>query len=304
MTLQIKNDEKQCLKCLKVKKKSNNFFNSYHKWHSDGKMPYCKRCLLDYFDEDNVATLKDILRMVDKPFNYEWLEKAKEDTRETLGVYFILVNLNNKYDKYSDSVFEYGDTKNIGDDEKHVKDGGFRPEDIEQVELTKEQMEYLIDFWGQGYTKDDYEFLQREFERLTNAYESESSYAMEILFQEAAHQRLTIKRKRENNESVDKELKTFQDLLGSANIKPAQETGANSAEQATFGTLIKRFENEKPIPEPDEEWKDVDNIRKYVSVWFLGHLSKMLGIKNDYSPMYEEAIKEYTVEPPANDRDG
>jgi len=301
MAVEIKETQKQCLKCLKVKNKKDGFFNSYHSWHSDGKMPYCKKCLEDYFDEDNVMTIKEICRLVDKPYHYEWFRTAKEDKRKTLGVYFTLVNLNNKYDTYIDSVFELDDNQGIKEEDIENIDKGFRPEDIEKIEFTKEEMEYLIDFWGNGYTKDDYEYLQREYEKLTGAYESDSSYAMEIIFQEAAQQRLTIKKKRENGESVDRELKTFQDLLGSANIKPSQETGANATEQATFGTLIKKYENEKPIPEPLDEWKDVDGIRKYISVWFLGHLCKMLGIKNKYSEMYEEEISKYTVKPPTNE---
>ena len=33
------------------------------------------------------------------------------------------------------------------------------------------------------------------------------------------------------------------------------------------------------MPEPDEAWQDVDGIRRYINVWFLGHLCKMMGIK-------------------------
>jgi len=117
-----------------------------------------------------------------------------------------------------------------------------------------------------------------------------------VLFQEIANQRLDIKKKRQQGTGVDRELKTLQDLLGSANIKPVQETGANSTEQATFGTLIKKWENEKPVPEPLEEWEENDWIKKYVLVWFLGHLCKMMGIKNKLSEMYEEEIGKYTVE--------
>src|SRR5690606_14014495 len=200
MSVTIKDNEKMCLKCLKVKKKDTGFYNSYNSWHTDGKMPYCKKCLSDYLDENNIATIKEILRQVDKPFQYDVWEKAKEDKRETLGAYLSLINLNNKYDTYADSVFEYGDNQGFREDGENR---GFRPEDIERVEFTKDEMEYLINFWGRGYTKEDYEFLQREYEKLTTAYESDSSYAMEILFQEAAHQRLTIKKKRENGESVD-----------------------------------------------------------------------------------------------------
>ena len=62
--------------------------------------------------------------------------------------------------------------------------------------------------------------------------------------------------------------------------------------------MIDKWENEEPIPEPKEEWKDVDGIVKYITVWFFGHLCKMLNIKNSYCRMYEEEIKKLTVERP------
>ena len=299
-----KDVEKQvCLKCLKEKTMKDGFYNSYHSWHSSGKMPYCKQCLREVFDEGNVATIKEILRLVDKPFNYILWNKAKDDKKETLGAYLTIINLNNKFDTYVDSLFEHEDKQGIREEKDGGVSRGWNPEDIEEVEFTKDEMEYLVDFWGQGYSKEEYEYLQKEYERLIGSYESDSSYAMEMLFQEASHVRFSIKKKREKNESVDKELKTLQDILGSANIKPAQETGANSTEQATFGTLIKKFENDKPVPEAEEEWKDVDGIKKYVSVWFLGHLCKMLGVKNEYSKMYEDEIEMYTVKSPREDGD-
>ena len=68
-----------------------------------------------------------------------------------------------------------------------------------------------------------------------------------------------------------------------------------ASEQVTFGTLIKKYENEEPIPEPLESWTNADWIRKYVVVWFLGHMCKMMGINNPYADEYEEEIKKYTV---------
>jgi len=300
--------EKLCLSCLNWKNKSNQFFISYNKWHSDGKLPYCKTCLKSGLDEDNYTTVVEILRVVDKPFLPDYWEKAKKDSKDTLGVYLKNINFNHKYDTYADSIFDKKNEQVFKDNPDQSKDEdedkkGYSPEDIEEVEFTKEEMEYLIDFWGGGLTKEEYTFLQKEYEKLTSTYDSDSSYAMEMLFQEASHQRLTIKRKRENSEPVDKELKTLQDLLGSANIKPNQETGANAAEQESFGTLLKKYENERPTPEPDPQWKDVDGIRKYIQVFFLGHLCKMMGIQNEYAQMYEEEIAKYTVEPPTHEND-
>lgn len=93
-------------------------------------------------------------------------------------------------------------------------------------------------------------------------------------------------------------LKVFQDLLGTANLKPSQNNEKAMVEQNTFGTLIKKWENERPISEPLPEWQDVDNIRKYITVYFLGHLCKMVGVQNKYSAAYEEEMAKYRVEMP------
>ena len=75
------------------------------------------------------------------------------------------------------------------------------------------------------------------------------------------------------------------------------------ADQNTFGTLIQKWENERPIPQPDPEFEDVDGIRRYVGAYFLGHLCKMMGIKNRYSAIYEEEMAKYTVEKPSYEQD-
>ena len=98
-------------------------------------------------------------------------------------------------------------------------------------------------------------------------------------------------------------MKTFQDLLGSANLKPAQNNDNTLSDTNTFGTLIKKWEDEKPIPEPDAEWRDVDGIIRYISIYFLGHLCKMMHIKNSYSKMYEEEMAKYKVEKPEYEDD-
>jgi len=255
----------------------------------------CKKCIQTYIGEpessDYISRVNKVLAIMDKPFIFdEWENSGRLWTKyipkiSSLGQYKGMTYYNN-------SVFET----------KPVISSIGAPTDSEEVEDRSDYYKELADFWG--LTKpEEIDFLQYEYEQLTNAYESEDSYAMRILFQEVSHLRLTIKKNRENNKPVDKELKTLQDLLGSANIKPVQETGANATDQATFGTLIKKYENERPIPEPDEAWKDVDGIKKYVQVWFLGHLCKMLGINNDYVEMYEEELAKHTVETPEYEDD-
>jgi hypothetical protein len=96
---------------------------------------------------------------------------------------------------------------------------------------------------------------------------------------------------------------SFQKMLDSGKLQPKQNSGDTTADNQTFGTLIDKWENTRPLPEIDEELKDVDKIGWYIDVFFKGHLSKMMGLKNAFSPIYERFIKKYTVTKPQYDED-
>lgn len=59
----------------------------------------------------------------------------------------------------------------------------------------------------------------------------------------------------------------------------------------------------RPIPEPDPELQDVDGIKKYITVWFFGHLCKMLGLNNSYSRLYTDEIEKLRVDRPEDEFD-
>ena len=109
----------------------------------------------------------------------------------------------------------------------------------------------------------------------------------------------------DNSKKISDDMTVYNNLLGSASLKPSQkkaeEKSAASQEVLTFGTGIKEWENDKPIPEPDPAFQDYDGIAKYISIWFLGHLCKMLKLKNTYSKLYEQEIERLRVERPQYD---
>lgn len=292
-----KSEKITCLKCGKEKATSSYYINSNPLFSSD-KFEVCKDCITEYIGEKGSKGYLDrvilVLALLNKPFLKELWQSRSCDWSKYIPQL-------SSFHQYKGLTFADSDNLNHKNQVLTLKSDHNSNQENE-ISYTQEEKQALIKFWGRGYSDEDYEYLQNEYMKFLNSYECDS-YAMELLFQEAAQVRLTIKKKRENNESVDKELKTLQDLLGSANVKPVQETGANATEHATFGTLIKKFENERPIPEPDEAWKDVDGIRKYINIWFLGHLCRMLGINNEYSEAYEREINKYKVEAPIYEED-
>ncbi len=91
--------------------------------------------------------------------------------------------------------------------------------------------------------------------------------------------------------------------MNTANITPKQ-TGMDAfADAQTLGTLIQKWEETRPLPEIDPELEDVDKIGTYIDVFFRGHTSKMLGIQNKFSNIYEKFMARFTVKPPTYEDD-
>lgn len=289
-----------CSSCGKERNPTRDFYKSYSPFHKHTeRMHVCKDCFLEFVNDD-LEKLKTGLRMIDKPFIAELLkssqDEAEKSNKNTIRIYMKNVVMP-QYKNYTWDDSEFGSFKSTNQQDTEAKKNIYEEAKDEMAyEFTKEELKHLMSFWGKGFSIEQYTWLQSEYEDWTNRYECDSK-GMETLIQEICLTQLDIQVRRENKEKVDAQLKTLQDLLGSSNLKPVQETGANAVEQESFGTLIKKYENEKPIPEPDDKWKDVDGIGKYIRTFFFGHMAKAVGIENKFQDEYEEELSKYTVEP-------
>lgn len=264
------------------------------------RLHICKMCVdkkyNEYFSKygDSKIAIYYTCRKFDLPYSISAFNGAKNNAIKTgwtlLQSYFKEINSGmgkaNNYGTCFDESLDFLDNQ--------------QKSDIPSVTLSDfEVSEYDVKFWGSNFSQDEYEYLSEKLGEYLSKYECETP-AMEELLQQAAFESLEIRNKRQRREDVSKNLKNLQDLLGSANIKPNQESGANATDQTTYSTLLKKWENEEPLPEPDEEWKDVDGIGRYIRIWFLGHLCKMMGITNDYSKEYEEEMEKLRVSRPSD----
>lgn len=164
--------------------------------------------------------------------------------------------------------------------------------------VTKE----MVRTWGRGFTPDQYQFLEEEYADWVGKCVCNTK-AQEELFKNIALAQLDIRVARQRGVKIADAQRELQNLMNSANILPKQTAENILADTQTFGTLLKKYEETDPIPEPDERWSDVDGIRKYMNTWFRGGLAKALKLNNENARLYEEAVEEmerYTVHP-AND---
>ncbi|RKJ54916.1 hypothetical protein D7X33_30780 [Butyricicoccus sp. 1XD8-22] len=259
---------------------TNFYTTSLKDIFTDGRIPLCKSCCQKLFDEKGFEGFQQIMKLINKPI-YEDIFKGD------YGDYIRQVASLPQYrmNTYEDSDL-FAEPKSISSTKVNK---------VKAKELSEDELNELIDFFGEGYEEKDYIYLIGEYEDYLNRYEVDSK-TLENLIKEICLTQLDIRKKRASGEKVDQQQKTLQDLLGSSNLKPVQETGNQAVEQETFGTLIKRWENEKPIPEPLEEWKENDRVGTYLRVWFTGHLMRMFGLENKNEKEYYDELNTYTVE--------
>lgn len=157
----------------------------------------------------------------------------------------------------------------------------------------------IIDFWGEDFAPEFLIKLDKRYQKWTGGAKdldngSVSLYKQICLLEE------TINRDAAAGKPTDKNVNMLNTLLGSVNEKPVQKKSEADAaiDNTPFGVWIDRWENKRPIPDPDPAFKDVDGIIKYITTWFYGHISHTLGIKNMSCKLYEDEIAKMRIKRP------
>lgn len=150
--------------------------------------------------------------------------------------------------------------------------------------------------WGLGFTRDDYLYLEDQYEDWTNRYECMNK-TQEELFKNIVFNQLETYHARLSGKSTKDLVKSFQEMLDTMNITPKQNKVDQLKEGQTFGTMIQKWEETEPCPELEPDLMDIEQVGKVCDI-LLGHASKTAGIKSAYSENYERFMKEYKVNPP------
>lgn len=308
-------DSFYCCRCTRKFKSQKGHFSVVHSplWRGNNDyIPLCYPCMEEVYEHyrEVLGGPREAIRRICSKFDIYWndeiykLTVGTPSTQSRIRTYIARANMIQFAGKTFDDTLD--------------EESGIQPE-LPAGTLVKDEImeeEYvpvlsiedidpdIIQFWGSGYTPDVYMDLDRRFQRWTSG---NVAYAHDDPAQESILKQICILERRiesagMNGTKISEDINAYNSLLGSANLKPSQKKAdAQAADGTPFGVWIQRWENEKPIPEPDPEFADVDGIVRYISIWFLGHLCKMLKIKNSYSRMYEDEIERLRVEKPEYD---
>jgi len=254
-----------CKGCSKI-------FNENEFYHvSNGNyIPFCKECCESMILSGNSLDMNkfvSFLKVIDRPFYYElWQELGILGEPYFYNYITLLVN----HKKSS----------------KKFKDG----EQIEKIEISEEDEE-LFEKWGIT-NKEDLDFLENEYHEWATSYEIDSKAMVDSVKQLCLIE-LDIRKARKKSDvlALDKLLRIKSQILGDANLKPVQETGNAANEQVSIGMLIKKFEQEEPIPEDTEpDW--IDEMK----IWIVGQLARMEGLQTDVTDDFNKELNTYGID--------
>lgn len=305
----LSNPEKiRCESCNKEYKNTDMYNSKSRVFRSHGKIPYCEQCLSDMYDEyvikytvmDHPTPKRKAMERIcmitdkyysDKLFDSAMKEREKECYQKKTFVWLYMKQTN----MYQYALKDYDNTIQ----ERYLLDsqnGMITPENVvsEKSDDELEVIEESKRIFGNGFSEDDYLYLYDQYTDWTTRHECNTK-AQEEVFKRLCFVQLDLLKATRTKQPTKDLDATFQNLLGTANLQPKQNAKDAVSDAQTFGTLIDKWENTRPLPEIDEELKDVDKIGLYIRVFFAGHLAKMLGINNAYTDEYDEVMAPLTV---------
>lgn len=298
----------RCCHCGKEYNQLRNNFNtttsSIYSGLKEGEttyLPICKECLKDLFndyleeyDDDHKKAVLRICREFDIYYSDALYKTAfKGRGGSFISTYLSRVNsmLQYKGKHYEDYLNEKQESII---EERNTKRKINLVKDVVNEE-TLEVSDEIKEIFGDGYSDEDYILLYKFYDEWMTTNECNTT-AQQRIFRELAFAEYELYNARlQGDKNVDNYLKRYQSLMEAGNVSPKQNNKDALSDAETFGTLIQKWENEEPIMDADEKWKDVDGIGKYIETFFYGHLGKSLGIKSVFSTVYDSVMDKLSV---------
>jgi len=321
MPIEVNTDRAICNKCgTAFGRRKGNFPVSYAQTHKGtGYTPICKTCIDTMYNTylSQCKNAKDAVRQMCRKLDLYWNESVynsvekKNTTRSMMTQYIARISSITYAGKsYDDTLAGEGTLWSFGKIETAPVVDIETADDNPKTDTSENEYdipEEVIAFWGPGNTPAMYAELEQRrkywMSKLPEGYELD--IGTEALIRQICSTEIDINRDRAAGRSVDKNVKVLEGLLGSANLKPGQKKQDemdSTLSSTPLGVWLYRYENKRPLPEIDDDLKDVNGLRRYVFTW-MGHLCKMLGLKNAYSRMYEDEIARLRVDKPEYDGD-
>ncbi|SRR5258706_2497970 len=280
-------DKNYCRKCTKIKQ-NGEFFSAVDLILDTNKlMSICSDCIGKLFEKtlesENGNLQKTILHLC-KMLNVLYSEQAITDSLKVIetrnmdkskffGVYksrLFMTKRSSVNDSQDDINLTYKDNPIINNNTI-----------VSEFEVDPE----VVDFWGSGYEKEDYRWLEKTLAEWKRTHKSDTM-GEQTLLREIVFKQLEIEKSRKVGFSSGSLIKELQDLMKTASVDPAKSNIAGSGKsQDTFSAFIKMIEENEPADyyKDKELFKDFDNIDRYFQKYILRPLKNFITGSRDFN---------------------
>lgn len=235
--------------------------------------------------EDNIDSVKAVLRQIDKPFLIEVWNRSKKSNNNTIGEYFRAVNSLHQYrDLTWDNSIHYDEDDNVAD--KKDKENSEDLESIDEIETEHGEIKVTRELkskWG-NYTNRDILEMEKMFQDMLRANDIQTpQHKKQLHF----YCKLTILMDKALEEGdytgYEKLHRQFDNLTKSAGFRPIdRKDGSEASGIRTFSQIYEEVEKDGFIePYPIQERQDiVDRTIQYM----LNYQLKLLNQEQLSSP--------------------
>lgn len=318
MPIEMESEKAICFRCGTAYGRRKGYFPvSYAALYRGlGYLPFCKNCVDAMYNEylAQCGDAKQAVRQMCRKLDLLWNESAFDSVERKATTRTMMTNYITRVNNYAYAGKSYDDTlstegtlwsfkRQPGQKEQTIVRISTEPgSDVSIDDISDD----IITYWGPGYTPDMYQDLEQRRTYWVNNLPDGIvlDVGMEARIRQICSLELDINRMRAAGKATDKQAAQLSKLITDMNLDPSSRGEDNAAfDKTPFGVWIDRWENKRPVPEPDEELRDADGIVRYISTWLLGHLCAMFGVKNKNTKLYEDKIAEMRVERNVTDED-
>lgn len=279
--------KKKCPSC-QLPRSLSAFYTSHSSLHGDGKIPYCKTCLLSVPTSD-IKAVRDLLRQIDKPWVASiWRSISTDGKGKELGRYLRIINSLPQYTGWGGSQI----VEDIAD--VAVQEAIKAPTGKKKSKAKKTgeyNLDHLRKFWGNMWLEEDLIAFQDFYDSFTKNYNLVTSQHIEFAKMATMNNVRARKALSEGDvANAQKYTDMFDKMTKAGNIQPQQLSKADiQGGLNTFGELVKQTEQAKDIIPilPVFRKKPQDSVD--FTIWcYVNYIQRLLNIpESPYEELYQ-----------------
>lgn len=281
---------KFCTKCEKDKRPSD-FYKSFSPLHN-GHVPVCKTCIKNQVNTDNIESVKDMLRMIDRPFIESVWETSlnEKGSKAVFGIYIKNIGMNHyKYMTWADTDKPQSSSEEVTP-----------PKPVQTKKEEFEITDEMIRKWGYGYLPEEIKAFEHKYSMLKNNYQEKTAMHTEALL---TYIRYRVKEEIATAKNDMKSAKEWgqlaQKAATDAKINPSQLSKSDLSDGLdTFGQLVRSVEQAVDIIPILPSFKERPQDKVDFTIWcYINYIRDLKGLPlaeyEDVYNFYEERKKEF-----------